>query len=335
MSALPPQSDRRPGAAFLYNAAVAAWAICAAWETGALDELQDRRKIDAAEFAERRGLDKLATLGMFRALASVEIVLRHDDTVIATDLFDEINHNRSFFHWVMRGSGELFREMPSVLQNDNRVGEFYRRDPAAIAFACREISAITYDETFWATVERAGVGGIGVVADLGCGSGGRIMQVLDRFPAARGLGIDIAEPSLVVARREAAATGYGERTTFVQGDVLALTPRPEYADVEVLTCFMMGHDFWQEGRCVETLRRLREAFPSVRRFLLGDATRSVGVPDTELPVFTLGFELGHDLMGTFMPTLGDWLGVFEGSGWELLRTNHIGAAVGEVIFELG
>lgn len=328
-----PVSDR-PGAAFIYNAAVASWAISAAWEIGALDELQVQRKLDSDEFADRNGLDRTATLGLFRALAAVEIVVRHDTTVLATDLFDEVNRDRSFFHWLSRGSAELFREMPSVLRTQARVGEFYRRDPAAIAYACREISAITYDATFWAALERID-GGVGVVADLGCGSGGRVMQVLRRFPAARGLGVDIAEPSLAVARREAAAEGLGDRTTFLHGDVLALEPRAEYAEVDVVTCFMMGHDFWAGGDVVGTLRRLRETFPAARRFLLGDATRSVGVADPDLGRFTLGFELGHDLMGTFIPTLADWHSVLDGSGWTLLRTNRIDAAVGEVILELG
>lgn len=330
----PGTPDHRRTSAFLYNAAVAAWAVAAAWEIGALDELAEHRKLDAAEFAARNGLDPLATLGVFRALASVEIVLRHDDTVIATDLFDEVNRDRSFFHWLNRGSGELFRQMPALLATRNRVGDFHHRDPAAIAFACREISAVTYDPAFWSAVDRLGPD-VGVVADLGCGSGGRVMQLLERFPAARGVGVDIAEPSLEVARAEAAAGGFGDRTAFVQGDVLALEPRPEFAEVDVLTCFMMGHDFWADGDVVGTLRRLRETFPAARRFLLGDATRSVGVPDTEMPVFRLGFELGHDLMGTYMPTLADWHSVFEHSGWTLIRTDEIDIAAGEVIFELG
>lgn len=75
-------------------------------------------------------------------------------------------------------------------------------------------------------------------------------------------------------------------------------------------------------------------FPNVRRFLLGDATRTVGVADRDLPVFTLGFELAHDMMGAFLPTTADWESVFEESGWRLLHKYWINIAAGEVIFEL-
>lgn len=320
-------------AAYIYNSAVAAWAICAAWEVGALDELNENRKLDSAEFAEAHGLDPLSTLGMFRALASVEIVRRIETVVIATDKFDEIYRTKSFFHWLNRGSGELFRQMPSALVQENRTGDYYERDAAAIAYACRDISAITYDQTFYRTLERIDFP-FTVVADLGCGSGGRLMDVLRRHPGTRGFGIDIAEPSLQVARREAAEAGFGARAEFIQDDVLNLRDRPEFREVEVLTCFMMAHDFWPKETCIATLTRLRELFPNVKRFLFGDATRSVNVHDADLGVFTLGFELGHDLMGTFMPTLRDWCTVFAESGWNLLRVNRIEVAAGEVIAEL-
>ncbi|WP_326943498.1 MULTISPECIES: class I SAM-dependent methyltransferase [unclassified Amycolatopsis] len=320
-------------AAHIYNSAVAAWAICAAWEVGALDELNENRKLDSAEFAEAHGLDPLSTLSMFRALASVEIVRRIETVVIATEKFDEIYRTKSFFHWLNRGSAALFRQMPTALVEKNRVGDYYERDAAAIAYACRDISAITYDQTFYAALSRIDFP-FTVVADLGCGSGGRLMDMLRRHPGTTGFGIDIAEPSLQVARAEATEEGFGDRARFFQDDVLNLQERPEFREVEVLTCFMMAHDFWPREQCVATLRRLRELFPNVKRFLFGDATRSVDVQDTDLGVFTLGFELGHDLMGTFLPTLRDWCSVFAESGWDLLRVNRIEVAAGEVIAEL-
>ncbi|WP_457512622.1 class I SAM-dependent methyltransferase [Streptomyces sp. TE33382] len=318
--------------ATIYNSAVAAFAIAAAWEVGALEELYRERTLDTSEFAERRGLDALSTTGLFRAMASVGLVHREGTVVIPLSGFDAVYHNKSFFHWLGRGSAELFQQIPRVLRNEQRTGAYYRRDPAAIAFACREIDDITYAPAYWGAIERLDFP-VTRVADLGCGSGGRLMDLLHRFPGTTGIGVDIAAPSLEVARKEAADIGLSDRTEFVRGDVLRLEPRPEFADIELVTCFMMGHDFWPRENCVATLRRLREVFPAARRLLIGDATRTA-LPDTELPVFTLGFELGHDLMGTFLPTIDDWESVFAEGGWELVRTNRIELTVGEVIFEL-
>jgi SAM-dependent methyltransferase len=262
-------------------------------------------------------------------------VVRRDDTEITVSTnFGEVYRTKSFFHWLSRGTAELFRRMPIVLDRRNRVGDYIQRDSAAVAFACREINELTYDPTFWAVIDRLDFD-FRKVADLGCGSGGRLLQLLSRHPGTRGLGIDIARPALESGRRDLDEAGLGDRVDFIEADVLHLRERPEFAEVDLVTCFMMGHDFWPRERCVETLSRLRHVFPAARRLVLGDATRSVGVPDAELPIFALGFELGHSLMDRYIPTVEEWEPVFAEAGWNLLATNRINIAAGEVIFELG
>lgn len=320
-------------AATIYNSAIAAWAISAAWEAGALDELNRVKKLDAADFAARHGLDPASTVGMFRALAAVGVVERDNTTVRVGAGFAEIYQARSFIHWLSRGCAELFRQMPSHLVTENRVGGYYKRDAAAIAFACREMNEICFDPAFWAAVDSLDFQ-FSAVADLGCGSGARVMEILKRHPGTRGIGVDIAPAPLEVARKEAASAGLADRAAFVEGNALDLDPRPEFAGVELLTCFMMGHDFWPRDKCIAALRQLRERFPSVRRLLLGDTARTVGFADPELPIFTLGYELGHDLMGVTIPTLTEWESVFGEGGWRLIRTSRAELVADAVVFEL-
>ncbi|MFI0242903.1 SAM-dependent methyltransferase [Streptomyces sp. NPDC016845] len=319
--------------AHIFNSAVAASAIGAAWEIGALDELSERGVLNVHQFVTHKQLDTPAALALFRALAAVDVVKREGTRIVPGVNFTEACRTRSFFHWLCQGSADLFRRMPEVVYAHNREGDFHRRDSAAIAFACREISTFSYDPWFWQAV-----GGLDFdvtsVADLGCGSGERVLQLLRHFPAAHAVGIDIARPALDVAAGAAAAAGLADRVTLFQADVLALVPHEAFDRVELLTSFMMGHDFWPRANCVAVLQRLRELFPGARRFLLGDATRTPDTADRDLPVFTLGFEVAHDLMGTFIPTIADWESVFEEGGWRLHRKHTIDLAVGEVIFEL-
>ena len=327
------QGAGRGTAATIYNSAVAAWAIAAAWEIGALDELHRSRTLDAESFAARRGLDPAATVGLFRALASVGVVRRRGPVVVAAGAFDEVYRYKSFFHWLSRGSAELFRQMPSVLVSENRVGQFYQRDAAAIAYACREIDELCYAPAFWDamgawTSSSAASSTWAAAAAAGCSAS----WPGTRVPAASAS--TSPAPALDVARADCRPRARRTGLRFVEADVLDLDERPEFADIELITCFMMGHDFWPRENCVAALRRFRKVFPSAQRFLLGDATRTAEVPDSDLPVFTLGFELGHDLMGVFLPTVADWESVFDEAGWKLVRTNMIDMTVGEVIFEL-
>jgi phenylpyruvate C(3)-methyltransferase len=326
-------NDSRDPVALIFNSAVAASAIGAAWEIGILDVLNQDGVLNLTEFATEHRLDLPSTSGVVRALASVDIVETRNSKVVPGDHFAEVYRTRSFFHWLTRGSAELFRRMPDVLPVAARTGQYYQRDSAAIAFSCREMNTFCYDPWFWEAVDRV-ESAPAVVADLGCGGGDRLIQLLSHFPDAHAVGIDIAEPALAEAAAATAKAGLSDRITLVADDVLTMAARPEFANVELLTCFMMGHDFWPRQQCVETLRRLREIFPRANRFLLGDATRTIGVADRDLPVFTLGFEVAHDLMGVVLPTVADWESVFEEGGWVMRGKHWIGVAVGEVIFEL-
>lgn len=176
------------------------------------------------------------------------------------------------------------------------------------------------------------------IADLGCGSGERLMQILDRYPNTSGIGLDIAGPALKVAATEAAECGYGQRLSFAKGDARNLDRREEFSSVDLLTCFMMGHDFWPRDNCIKTLRQLRELFPDVRHFLLADATSILlGNPgstlEDDVPVFTLGFELGHAMMGVYMPTMKEWEGVFAEGGWRCEKKHIINSLTLSVVFE--
>jgi len=56
------------------------------------------------------------------------------------------------------------------------------------------------------------------VLDLGVGSGAILLAILAERPAAKGLGTDVSEDAIAVARDNAAALGLAGRTAFLRGD---------------------------------------------------------------------------------------------------------------------
>ena len=56
------------------------------------------------------------------------------------------------------------------------------------------------------------------VLDLGVGSGAILLSILAERPAARGLGVDISEEALAVARDNAASLGLAQRCALLRGD---------------------------------------------------------------------------------------------------------------------
>lgn len=66
--------DTERAVAKIYNSAIAAAAIAAAWEVGLLDALHDQKKVDVPKFAAENNLDSDSMQGVAVALAVVDVV---------------------------------------------------------------------------------------------------------------------------------------------------------------------------------------------------------------------------------------------------------------------
>ncbi|UNT00622.1 methyltransferase domain-containing protein [Streptomyces tubbatahanensis] len=297
-----------------FNGAIASAAISAAWELGLLDELEQQGVVDIADYARRHDTHPEALLTLVVALSSRHVVdLDADRTTAKPGAgFRSAYLTKGFFHWLTRGCGELFTTLPTKIKNADRVGTYVRRDARAISVACRNIARTFFDPPFRELIDDLD---IGTVADLGCGSADRIVWLAGLRPQIDAIGIDVAEGAIAVSKEAIAQAGLEERVSLVQDDVLNLTPREEYADVDLVTCFLMGHDFWPRENCVRTLRRLRTVFPNVKNLVLGDTCRSTGLAGPDYPMFSLGFETVHGVMDQFLPSLDEWTSVLEESGW--------------------
>ncbi|KAG6001471.1 hypothetical protein E4U21_004303 [Claviceps maximensis] len=335
------KQDPQQEVASIFNSYIAACSIGAAWEIGLLDEVRTNKGVEIDEFAARHNLDKRSTRGLVAALTTASILEHQGNRATPGRLLEQAYQNKSLFHWLSLGSGNLFCRMQYLLRNENREGLRDTRDSAAISYACRGANEQFIDNVFLDAVASSGCSFTSVL-DLGSGSGERLMQILDRYPNSTAIGVDIAGPAIELARAESARRGYSNRITFTEGDARELEYRAEFAQVDIITSFLMGHDFWPRDRCIRSLRMLRTAFPRVQRFFLCDTVRILldnaktrhAVKEDAVPIFTLGFEFGHALMDVTLPTVEDWEGVFEASGWRCMKQHHMMPPSLTVLFEL-
>jgi hypothetical protein len=319
--------------AAIFNSAIAAAAISAASELGVIDEIEQSGHLDISAFVDDRSLHGESIRAMLVALASFEIVELDDarEKVQPGPGFAEVHRLQGFFYWLVRGYGHLLTNLPDSTRNAARSGDFYHRDVRAVSLASAQMSAVSVDPLFLSIIEPLT---FTATADLGCGSARRLIQMIADRPAVRGVGVDIAPAALAVARESVAAAGLTGSIGLVEASVTDLTPRPEFADVELVTCFFLGHDFWPRARCVNALRGVRQAFPHVEHFLLCDTYRSSTVPSAADQIFTLGFELTHAVMGQYLPSLAEWRDVFEESGWSSAGEHPVEVPPSTAIFHL-
>lgn len=299
----------------VYNNALSAYAISAAWELGLLERLEHADEpVDLEHFAAANDLHVPAVRAIARGLALAGTVVLSPDHGYAEPGpgFAETMAKKGFFYWLTRGCGELFATMPQLVRNGNRTGDFVVRDYRAIGVAAREAGISYVDQTFYRIIADRG---LAHGADLGCGSGERLITLAGRDPGFRGVGVDLAAGALALAKASVATAGVGDRVTLVEGDAKRLTYRPEFAGVDFVCSFMMGHDLWPRHECLLSLKLVADAFPDATDLIICDTYRSDLTVTEAHPVFTLGFETAHAVMGQEIPSLDEWIDVLAEAGW--------------------
>jgi hypothetical protein len=321
--------------AALFNSSLTAFAISAADELGFFDEFNDTAKVDLDSFVTERALHGQSVRALVDALAHAGVVevLRTNPVVLTKGAeFDDVWRNKGYFRWLIRGYGEMLSRAADFCDPTFRgtADPMSHRDGRSIAIAGKDYGGHFVDPVVDTIVDGLD---FTVGVDLGCGSANRIIRLARRHENKRFIGIDMDRGAVDVARKAVAAAGLTDRVTVVHDDVRDLADRPEYADADLAFSFFLGHDFWPRENCLRTLTQIQRRLPKARDFLFSDTYRSPGLDSIEggePPVFTLGFELTHALMGQHVPTPTEWVDLFEDSVWRLENRHALGIAYSDV-----
>ena len=243
-----------------------------------------------------------------------------------TDTFE----NKGYFLWLIRGYGNLLQNLATIVKEGNCTTDGIGRDGKYIAMAGRDYGARFVDEHFTKVMDAEP---FTVAADLGCGSAERLMGLARARPDFRGVGVEVNKGAVDLARRSIRQAGLEDRVQVVHCDVKNLAYQPEFEDVEVMFCFFMGHDLWPRPNALKAFHSIRSAFPNLKRFLFSDTYRSDLPAPGHMPIFTLGFEFTHELMGQFIPSIAEWEDLFEESGWDCQGIHDLSIAY-SCIFDL-
>lgn len=299
----------------IFNNSLSAYALSAAWELGLLERLEKSgQPVDLTAFAQEHDLYAPAVDAIARGLALAEIIVlsRHRRWAMPGPVFADAFAKKGFFYWLTRGCGELFMTMPELARNRSRTGNFVVRDYKAIGVAARDAGFSHVDPAFYKIVANHG---LTYGADLGCGSCERLITLAKQNPGFRGIGVDIAAGALALALASITNAGLSDRISVVDGDARSMEYRPEFSQVDFVCCFMMGHDLWPRRDCLTSLKLIGDAFPAATDLIICDTYRSDLTTHEQHPIFTLGFETAHAVMGQLIPSLNEWADVLAEAGW--------------------
>lgn len=300
-------------------------ALLGLWRLGFLDAAIRDEKVDVDGFAAEHGLDPALLRSLVGYLTVREYLEPVDGAVRLTELGRASIPYFGYLPMLVGAYEPIFAGLEDVLTGAKVYGENLRRAEHELVGG---LSAMEEHLLARLTELTAGIDVHGVL-DLGCGSAQMLSKVLQRFPHARGVGVDWEEAACAEARRRLSAEGLAGRSTVLAGDVSRLDALPPHALDEVdlvLAMFVMHEIYRQRDRAgvVACLSGIAEVIGPAGRLLMVEVSRIE--PDRPRPGlrFVPEYQLVHDYSRQRLATQAEWQDMLAEAGLTVLRTEPAG-----------
>lgn len=229
-------------------------------------------------------------------------------------LFNEVTE--SLIGYYVDAYGPVLHNIAGLVDGSRTYGVDVNRDTEALGLRCEVLFRSFGGSIVRDVVRDRGARG---VLDLGCGTGGLLLDLVRSEPGLRGFGLDIAEDAIAYASRRAQDEGVADRLSFVVGD--AFKPQSWPADLAATADLYVAvgalHEHFRDGEdaVVDLLRRYADMLRAApgRGMLLCEPELYVDGSDAD-------FYLVHVLTDQGFPRARDgWLKVIEAAGLKCRR----------------
>lgn len=300
-------------ASSIYNSYIGSYVIFALYETGILslfdqEEIVDINSVDTDSKTNKAFLFNIASDLGFLTIEKQKAQL--------TDLGKDILENVGFFLWAIGGYSKLLQAAPDILsskphQLKNLVYGDY------VALGSYECGQRLMNNILKETMSDLSYN---VIADLGCGNAGRLINFVNAKTGAKGIGLDINADAIALAKTKVENAGLTESISLHCENIFnSLTNESKvFEEVDVVTNFMVFHDILNMEEIHDDIfYYFEKTFPNAEYYLIADTVKGDEYESSSLPIFSLGFEFIHKLMNVRLFPLEYYLDFFEKSGLSL------------------
>jgi len=300
----------------LFNGYVGANVAYAFQQIGLFSVLTPNIKLKPHEIAVRTGSDLPRLQALLKAGQELGYISSHADGFVSVSEMGEILRTQlGYFTWSVGGYGDLFRNMSRLATTKETWKPLRNEGMVALGADMNHHSFM--EHILFEVLDHLS---FCKIADFGCGNGGRLISFCQRYPHIRGVGIDISADAIKLAKENVKRNGLEDRLEMICTNVLETIQTERYkevlAGVDLVSSFMMLHDLYNIPSVWPKLfDHLREAFPGVKHFLFADTVKMPLSDElSELPIFSVGYELLHSYMDVRLPTKAEYDAAFARAG---------------------
>ncbi|MEV0966286.1 methyltransferase [Streptomyces sp. NPDC049910] len=214
---------------------------------GVLDVILPGKEFTTAELAAATELPEQGVARYLEALESAGII-RHatldKDSFVTADDFEELQHQAGYISWTMNANRPFIENARAYLTDQSLPTGAYTRDGRQVAVSSQWMGSKAFYpaalETIFAAKPQR-------VADLGAGTCRLLIEVLQAFPGASGVGLDLDGPSCDAATAAAEQAGVGDRLTVIKRSIQSIADDATPVEgADVIHAGFVFHDMMPE-----------------------------------------------------------------------------------------
>jgi SAM-dependent methyltransferase len=229
---------------------------------GITDLIVVDKEFTVPEIASATDLPEVGVAGYLEAMESAGILEASPDDPRAFRTapgYARIQHQAGYISWTMNANRPFIENARDYLTDLGKPTGAYTRDGRQVAVSSQWMGAQAFypaarEVILDAEPER--------LVDLGAGTCQLLIDTLQRFPGATGVGLDLDPASCQAARRAADRSGVGQRLTVVERSIQSVATDPEpLVGADVIHAGFVFHDMMPEEEDVadQVLASCRDA----------------------------------------------------------------------------
>ncbi|HXM56039.1 MAG TPA: class I SAM-dependent methyltransferase [Candidatus Dormibacteraeota bacterium] len=318
--------------------------VFAAHELGLWREFEadPDRSLDSEAFIAERGLEPRITRGIVDHLVRRQVLERCPDggsryrlAPLGRELIADGWYAYVVFY--VGGYGRVLSALSALGSGASRYGEDVVRDTAYVARGTEMMSLTPHHASYGVVLDRAAELQPERVADVGCGSAGFLIRLVERCGCQAGIGIDVSDAVCRLAADSVRGAGLGGRIDIVRCDMRdVLHARPDLAGTcDVVTAMMVVHESLARGEAqtVELLRTLGGLLTPGRGALLILDKQTDLLDAGQAPPYLTEYKLVHDVTWQDLCSAERWRELVEAAGMRLAGTQALPAHTGSILLE--
>ncbi len=283
---------------------VACNAITVLDQAGVVEKLLITGHLKAKDLRKFSENPRVLIESALKTLCHVEVLSKKGTSYILSDLGYEICSSMPLINMLFVGYGNLFSKQNEIFSG-TKSPDYYDLDNEAISKGCSGLPVLDLETELCNFIQR--VGPRGIICDLGCGAGHRLIE-LHKLLGVRGLGIDLCKESIKEANK---LVKENPMLNFIVSDVRKL--KCVWEEVEILMQCFMTHDISPKKAFLDTLYSYKRALPNMKYFIVLDVFSSDSSEKNKK--FAPGFDYIHGLQGISTRNHDETIDLFIEAGY--------------------